>query len=56
MSRWQRPVVFQTSIAEEASQKHVDCVKFAFTHLADAFIQSNLHCIQCTHLISLCIP
>ncbi len=28
---------------------------FTFMHLADAFIQSNLHCIQGTHMSS-CIP
>ncbi len=27
-----------------------------FMHLADAFIQSNLHCIQATHFIRSCIP
>jgi len=26
-----------------------------FMHLTDAFIQSDLHCIQGTHLISPCI-
>ncbi len=33
------------------------CV-FTFTHLADTFIQSDLHCIQVTvlHLISSCFP
>ncbi len=31
---------------------------FTFMHLADAFIQSNLHCIQVTvlHFISSCFP
>ncbi len=31
---------------------------FTFMHLADAFIQSDLHCIQVTvlHLISSCFP
>ncbi len=31
---------------------------FTFMHLADAFIQSDLHCIQVTvlHFISSCFP
>ncbi len=28
---------------------------FTFTHLADAFIQSDLHCIQAIHVLSLCV-
>ncbi len=27
-----------------------------FTHLADAFIQSDLQCIQAIHLFSTCVP
>ncbi len=30
-------------------------VTFTFTHLADAFIQSNLQCIQVIHLLSVCV-
>ncbi len=29
---------------------------FTFMHLADAFIQSDLHCIQAIHFISMCVP
>ncbi len=25
-------------------------------HLADVFIQSDLHCIQAIHLLSVCVP
>ncbi len=25
-------------------------------HLADAFIQSDLHCIQAIHFITMCVP
>ncbi len=34
------------------------CCSFTFMHLADAFIQSDLHCIQVTvlHFISSCFP
>ncbi len=28
---------------------------FTFTHLADAFIQSDLQCIQVIHVLSLCV-
>ncbi len=28
---------------------------FIFTHLADAFIQRNLQCIQVIHLLSVCV-
>ncbi len=28
---------------------------YTFTHLADAFIQSDLQCIQAIHLLSLCV-
>ncbi len=28
---------------------------FTFTHLADAFIQSDLQCIQVIHLYSVCV-
>ncbi len=33
-------------------------ITFTFMHLADAFIQSDLHCIQVTvlHLTSSCFP
>ncbi len=29
---------------------------FTFMHLADAFIQSDLQCIQVIHLVSMCVP
>ncbi len=29
---------------------------FTFMHLADAFIQSDLHCIQAIHFLSVCVP
>ncbi len=29
---------------------------FTFMHLADAFIQSDLQCIQTMHFVSMCIP
>ncbi len=29
---------------------------FTFMHLADAFIQSDLQCIQVIHLLSVCVP
>ncbi len=28
---------------------------FTFMHLADAFIQSDLHCIQAIHVLSVCV-
>ncbi len=28
---------------------------FTFTHLADAFIQSDLQCIQAIHVLSACV-
>ncbi len=33
-------------------------IAFTFMHLADAFIQSDLHCIQAIHFlfISMCVP
>ncbi len=31
-------------------------VSFAFMHLADAFIQSDLQCIQVIHILSVCVP
>ncbi len=38
--------------------ENLQTVTFTFMHLADAFIQSDLHCIQVTvlHLISSCFP
>ncbi len=37
---------------------HYIYITFTFMHLADAFIQSDLHCIQVTvlHLTSSCFP
>ncbi len=32
------------------------CLLFTFMHLADAFIQSDLQCIQATLFISMCVP
>ncbi len=29
--------------------------KFTFMHLADAFIQSDLQCIQAIHFLSVCV-
>ncbi len=29
---------------------------FTFTHLADAFIQSNIQRIQAIHFLSVCVP
>ncbi len=34
----------------------VDRFTFTFMHLADAFIQSDLQCIQVIHLLSVCVP
>ncbi len=34
--------------SERAQKKAKICKPFTFTHLADAFIQSDLHCIQVT--------
>ncbi len=31
------------------------CKAFTFMHLADAFIQSDLQCIQAIHVLSLCV-
>ncbi len=41
-----------------SSFAHPQVVPFTFMHLADAFIQSDLHCIQVTvlHFISSCFP
>ncbi len=33
----------------------VDSIIFTFMHLADAFIQSDLQCIQVKHILSVCI-
>ncbi len=30
-------------------------ITFTFMHLADAFIQSDLQCIQTIHLLSVCV-
>ncbi len=50
----------KTSIEEFLSKNKqiIELVTFTFAHLADAFIQSDLHCIQVTvlHLISSCFP
>ncbi len=35
----------------EGDSKH-----FTFMHLADAFIQSDLQCIQAIHVLSVCVP
>ncbi len=38
--------------------KKINCVLtpyFTFVHLADAFIQSNLQCIQAIHFLSVCV-
>ncbi len=31
------------------------CDTFTFKHLADAFIQSDLQCIQVIHILSVCV-
>ncbi len=38
-------------------QQHIHMFTFTFTfmHLADAFIQSDLQCIQAIHVLSLCV-
>ncbi len=45
-------------VNEENLVLHFVTFTFTFMHLADAFIQSDLHCIQVTvlHLISSCFP
>ncbi len=35
---------------------HHELFTFTFMHLADAFIQSDLQCIQAIHLLSVCVP
>ncbi len=48
MNRSERPVT---------SLKHWPvCITFTFMHLADAFVQSDLQCIQAIHLLSVCVP
>ncbi len=33
-----------------------DIITFTFMHLADAFIQIDLQCIQAIHVLSACVP
>ncbi len=53
-------LLVRTLFRPESAGSEDDLLTFTFTfmHLADAFIQSDLHCIQVTvlHLISSCFP
>ncbi len=50
-------VIYTMCVKRWAGLNRQQCT-FTFMHLADAFIQSNLHCIQVTvlHFISSCFP
>ncbi len=48
-------------LTEECTQSVLNCLSlhlhFTFMHLADAFIQSDLHCIQAIHFfVCMCVP
>ncbi len=49
--------IFLDSNVDPGSTKDVDPGTFTFTfmHLADAFIQSDLHCIQAIRCLSVCV-
>ncbi len=44
------------TISLDVNKKCKDCIAFTCMHLADVFIQSDLHCIQVIHfLLSVCV-
>ncbi len=44
-------------INDNAKKKQISSglMKFTFMHLADAFIQNDLQCIQVIHVLSVCV-
>ncbi len=44
------------AICESLISRFTFTFTFTFMHLADAFIQSDLQCIQAIHVLSVCVP
>ncbi len=42
-------------LLDSFNSKVKNVITFTFMHLADAFIQSDLHCIQAIHVLSVCV-